>query len=77
MMSKEEFIKHVVEHHLVINDSQNVFINYHHMFFAVSVAYVMDRDETYPFEASDILENDLNHPAWDVLYYQYLFEVGV
>ena len=75
MVTREEFIKKAIAGNGVQNDATNVWVDVDGVQLTVSIDDVLDHAETYPFEASDYLESNLDAPSWDDLYEQYCEEV--
>lgn len=72
-MTKQEFIKNAS----IENDSTNIWATVNGIQGNISIDEVMNgKPETEPFEASTILENNQDHPAWDNLYEDYLAQVA-
>ena len=72
-MTREEFIKKAIENG-VQNDSVSVWVVVDDDLCIISINDVLNHAETYPFEASDYLENNLDASAWDDLYEQLVVE---
>lgn len=76
-MTKNEFIKKILsDTNGVQNDETDVFVDFEENQYRISIEDVLGRPETEPFEASCTLEDNLDHPAWDDLYNQYLAETS-
>ena len=74
-MTRADFIKNFTGK--VENDAQNIWVDVTEDIQAnISIDEVMNgKPEMELFEASTILENDQDHPAWDSLYEDYLAQV--
>lgn len=73
MMSLREFVLEAINNG-VQNDDVDVWVNVCGVQYTVSVDSVLGREEQMPFEASDILEENEKHEAWEQLYDQYISE---
>lgn len=75
MMNFEVFVKKVLEsQNGVQNDSTDVWVEIDGKQYTVKMSDVLDHEEKEPFEASYTLEDDLEHPAWEMLYEKYVSE---
>ena len=72
MMNFNNFQKTALEGNGIQNDSTDVWVEVDGEQYTVSVQDVLGREEKEPFEASAALEDDLEHPAWEDLYSQYV-----
>ena len=60
----------------VENDEDYVWINEHlNTIACISIDCVISEPESEPFQASRILDNDINHPAWGDLYLDYISKI--
>lgn len=75
-MTKSEFID-LSRKNGVQNDSTNVWVVIDGIQYTTYIDYILEYDETYPFEASDCLEALDVSLAWDVMYDQYLDGEGI
>ena len=66
-MTKQEFIEKAIQNG-VQNDAYDVWVVVDGYQYTTSIDDVLNHAETYPFEASDYLESNLDAPAWDALY---------
>ena len=65
MISFKEFVENAVTG----NDSTNVYADYKGVQGNILIGDVMGgRKESYPFEASEILDDDHDHEAWFSIY---------
>ena len=72
-MTKQEFIE-LARKNRVQNDATDVWVIVDGHQYTTSIDYVLEREESLPFEASYILEGLDVSLAWDDLYEQYLAE---
>lgn len=72
MKNFEDFVKEALEGSGVQNDEKDVWVEVDGEQYTVRVSDVLDHEEKEPFEASLTLEDDLEHPAWETLYDQYI-----
>ena len=75
-MTKSEFID-LARKNGVQNDSTNVWVVIDGIQYTTYIDYILEYDETYPFEASDCLEVSDVSLAWDDMYDQYLDGEGI
>ena len=75
-MTKSEFID-LARKNGVQNDSTNVWVVIDGIQYTTYIDYILEYDETYPFEASDCLEALDVSLAWDDLYEQYCCREGI
>lgn len=71
MLSFADFINSALQGNGAQNDTHNVWVDVDGEQYTVSIDEVIDREESHPFEASEMLEADTEHPAWETLYQQY------
>lgn len=72
MLNLKNFIEEALKDGGVQNDSQDVWVVVDGEQYTVSVESVLGREEGRPFEASDVLETNEEHEAWEELYSQYV-----
>lgn len=72
MLNLKNFVEAALEGNGVENDNQDVWVVVDGNQYTVSVESVLGRGELEPFETSDVLENNTDHPAWEELYDQYV-----
>lgn len=70
MLNLREFVDEAIDNG-VQNDSCDVWVVVDGEQYTVSVENVLGREEQRPFEASDVLEMNEEHEAWEDLYDQY------
>lgn len=75
MLNFKNFIKEALSGNGVQNDSLDVWVDIGEEQYAISVLDVLGREEQEPYESSYALEGDLEHPAWELLYTQYVEDV--
>lgn len=74
MLSLREYVEEAINNG-VQNDSEDVWVDVCGIQSTVSVYDVLGREEIVPFEASDALEENEEHTAWEELYNQYANEM--
>lgn len=75
MLNLKNFIEEALNGNGVQNDSQDVWVVVDGEQYTVSVESVLGRKEQWPFEASDVLETNEEHEAWEELYNQYVDDI--
>lgn len=73
MMTLKNFVKKAIEAG-VENDLTDVWVKVEGITCTVDIESVLDHAENFPFEASEVLEADPDHDAWEKLYEQFLAE---
>ena len=76
VMTKQEFIE-LARKNGVQNDATDVWVIVDGHQYTTSIDYVLEREESLPFEASYILECLDVSLAWDDMYDQYLDGEGI
>ena len=71
MMDLKEFQQSALAGNGVQNDADSVWVVVEGKQYTVGINKVLGREEEEPFEASCVLEDDLDHEAWEDLYDQY------
>lgn len=66
-----QFIDQAMINGGVYNDTQNVWVVIDNIQYTIAIENVVTKEE-YPFQASEIMEEDYNHIGWDMLYNQYI-----